>query len=216
MPVPVSRLSPSPTAPPSASVRSSPMPRARRRHPHRREEGRLRRHGIHRRPRREAQPVDDMVDIGGGKVFVNPQATLFLLGTEMDFEVTKLRTGFVFRNPNQTSACGCGESVEIRPASEERAGRGARLSGRSRLAARSLRAVRPGFHPPHVRRRRRLPRRRLLRAGERRRALSEMRRGELRAFRAAGCHPFVYERRASPSTCPTGACPTRRSTIPMC
>ena len=67
----------------------------------------------------EAQPMDDVVDIGGGKVFVNPQATLFLLGTEMDFEVTKLRTGFVFRNPNQTSACGCGESVEIKPAASE-------------------------------------------------------------------------------------------------
>jgi iron-sulfur cluster assembly protein len=67
---------------------------------------------------RDAAPKDDVVDVGGAKVFVNPEATLFLLGTEMDFEVTKLRTGFVFRNPNQTSACGCGESVEIRPASE--------------------------------------------------------------------------------------------------
>jgi len=64
---------------------------------------------------REANPADDSVDVGGAKVFVNPQATLFLLGTEMDFETTKLRTGFVFRNPNETSACGCGESVEIRP-----------------------------------------------------------------------------------------------------
>jgi iron-sulfur cluster assembly protein len=68
---------------------------------------------------REPPPADDVVDVGGAKVFVNPQATLFLLGTEMDFEVTKLRTGFVFRNPNQTSACGCGESVEIKPASPE-------------------------------------------------------------------------------------------------
>jgi iron-sulfur cluster assembly protein len=68
---------------------------------------------------RNPEPADDVVDVGGGKVFVNPQATLFLLGTEMDFEVSKLRTGFVFRNPNQTSACGCGESVEIRPAAEE-------------------------------------------------------------------------------------------------
>lgn len=68
---------------------------------------------------REANLADDAVDIGGAKVFVNPQATLFLLGTEMDFEVTKLRTGFVFRNPNQTSACGCGESVEIRPVAPE-------------------------------------------------------------------------------------------------
>ncbi len=67
---------------------------------------------------RDAAPKDDVVDVGGAKVFVNPEATLFLLGTEMDFEVTKLRTGFVFRNPNQTSACGCGELVEIRPASE--------------------------------------------------------------------------------------------------
>ena len=67
-----------------------------------------------------------MVDVGGGKVFVNPQATLFLLGTEMDFEVTKLRTGFVFRNPNQTSACGCGESVEIRPVARGAPRRGAR------------------------------------------------------------------------------------------
>ena len=63
----------------------------------------------------EPEPGDDAVDVGGASVFVNPQATLFLLGTEMDFETTKLRTGFVFRNPNQTSACGCGESVEIRP-----------------------------------------------------------------------------------------------------
>ena len=67
---------------------------------------------------RQAEPADDVVDVGGAKVFVNPEATLFLLGTEMDFEVTKLRTGFVFRNPNQTSACGCGELVEIKPASE--------------------------------------------------------------------------------------------------
>jgi hypothetical protein len=41
---------------------------------------------------------------------------LYLLGTEMDFEVTKLRTGFVFNNPNESSACGCGESVELQPA----------------------------------------------------------------------------------------------------
>jgi iron-sulfur cluster assembly protein len=68
---------------------------------------------------REPQPADDVVDVGGAKVFVKPEATLFLLGTEMDFEATKLRTGFVFRNPNQTSACGCGESVEIKPASPE-------------------------------------------------------------------------------------------------
>jgi len=64
----------------------------------------------------EANPADDVVALDGGKVFVDPGATLFLLGTEMDYEVTKLRSGFVFNNPNQTSACGCGESVELTPA----------------------------------------------------------------------------------------------------
>ena len=79
---------------------------------------------------REASAADDAVDVGGAKVFVSPQATLFLLGTEMDFEVSKLRTGFVFRNPNQTSACGCGESVEIRPAAPEALGEAAGLQAR--------------------------------------------------------------------------------------
>ncbi len=63
-----------------------------------------------------AQPGDDLVEIDGARIFVDPAAVLFLLGTEMDFEVTKLRSGFVFRNPNEVSACGCGESVELRPA----------------------------------------------------------------------------------------------------
>ena len=64
----------------------------------------------------EPNPADDVVDLDDGKVFVDPAASLFLLGTEMDYEVTKLRSGFVFNNPNQTSACGCGESVELTPA----------------------------------------------------------------------------------------------------
>ena len=68
----------------------------------------------------QPNPADDKVELGDAKVFVDPAATLYLLGTEMDFEATKLRTGFVFRNPNQTSACGCGESVELKPAAPER------------------------------------------------------------------------------------------------
>jgi iron-sulfur cluster assembly protein len=64
----------------------------------------------------EEDPKDDKVATPEGNFYVNPQATLFLLGTQLDFEVTKLRTGFVFNNPNQTSACGCGESVELKPA----------------------------------------------------------------------------------------------------
>jgi iron-sulfur cluster assembly protein len=59
---------------------------------------------------------DDHVERDGAHVWVAPEAALYLLGTEMDFEETKLRTGFAFRNPNQTSACGCGESVELKPA----------------------------------------------------------------------------------------------------
>lgn len=65
---------------------------------------------------REANSKDDVVERDGATVFVAPEAVLFLLGTEMDFEVTRLRSGFVFNNPNQTSACGCGESVELKPA----------------------------------------------------------------------------------------------------
>ena len=64
----------------------------------------------------EPNAADDRVELDGATVFVDPAATLFLLGTQMDYEVTKLRSGFVFNNPNQTSACGCGESVELKKA----------------------------------------------------------------------------------------------------
>lgn len=64
----------------------------------------------------EPDAKDDHVEHGGAHVWVAPEAALFLLGTEMDFEKTTLRTGFVFNNPNQSSACGCGESVELKPA----------------------------------------------------------------------------------------------------
>jgi len=63
-----------------------------------------------------AKPGEDVVEQDGARVFVAPEAVLFLLGTRMDYEQTTLRSGFVFNNPNQTSACGCGESVELRPA----------------------------------------------------------------------------------------------------
>ncbi len=67
----------------------------------------------------EPNAADDLVERDGAKVYVAPEAALFLLGTQMDFEVTTLRTGFVFNNPNQTSACGCGESVELTPVTQE-------------------------------------------------------------------------------------------------
>ena len=64
-------------------------------------------------------PLDEVVEDKGVKVFVDPKAVLFLLGTEMDFQKTKLSTQFVFNNPNQTSACGCGESVALTPVKPE-------------------------------------------------------------------------------------------------
>jgi iron-sulfur cluster assembly protein len=64
----------------------------------------------------EPNAKDDLVEHAGARVWVAPEAVLYLLGTEMDFEVTTLRSGFTFKNPNQTSACGCGESVELKPA----------------------------------------------------------------------------------------------------
>jgi iron-sulfur cluster assembly protein len=61
-------------------------------------------------------PGDEVVEDKGVRIMVDPKAVLFLLGTEMDFKVDKLSSGFVFNNPNQTSACGCGESVALTPA----------------------------------------------------------------------------------------------------
>lgn len=65
----------------------------------------------------EAQrPHEEVVEDKGVKIFIEPKAILFLLGTRMDYKTEKLSAGFVFDNPNQTSACGCGESVSIKPA----------------------------------------------------------------------------------------------------
>ena len=63
-----------------------------------------------------ANPLDEVVEDKGVTILVDPKAVLFLIGTEIDYEVTKLSAKFVFRNPNETDACGCGESVTITPA----------------------------------------------------------------------------------------------------
>ena len=67
----------------------------------------------------QQDPLDDVIEDRGVRLFIDPKAVLFLLGTEMDYQVETLSSGFVFKNPNQTSACGCGESVSITPASDE-------------------------------------------------------------------------------------------------
>src|SRR6185312_208453 len=61
---------------------------------------------------------DEVIETAGGRVLVDPKAVLYLLGSEMDFVVDKLSAKFVFRNPNEVSACGCGESVSLAPAKQ--------------------------------------------------------------------------------------------------
>lgn len=62
------------------------------------------------------KPTDEVIEDKGVKILIDPKAVLFLLGTEMDYKTEKLSAQFVFNNPNQTSACGCGESVQLTPA----------------------------------------------------------------------------------------------------
>ena len=66
----------------------------------------------------ESKPFEEVMEDKGVKIFIDPKAILFLIGTELDFIQEKLGARFVFNNPNQTSACGCGESVQITPAQE--------------------------------------------------------------------------------------------------
>ena len=61
-------------------------------------------------------PSDEVVEDKGVTVLIDPKAVLFLLGTEMDYKTDKMASQFVFNNPNQVSACGCGESVQLKPA----------------------------------------------------------------------------------------------------
>jgi iron-sulfur cluster assembly protein len=68
----------------------------------------------------QIDPLDEVINEKGATVLIDKSAVLFLFGTEMDYEVETLRSGFVFNNPNQSSACGCGESVELTPISQEK------------------------------------------------------------------------------------------------
>ena len=61
----------------------------------------------------EVNETDEYIDIEGIKLVIDPKAILFLLGTEMDYQKSTLNSGFIFNNPNQTDACGCGESVTL-------------------------------------------------------------------------------------------------------
>ena len=65
---------------------------------------------------KEQGKFDEVVEQEGARVLIDAKAVMFLLGTEMDFQTTTLKSGFVFNNPNQISACGCGESVQLKAA----------------------------------------------------------------------------------------------------
>lgn len=60
-----------------------------------------------------AQPFEEVVEDKGVNIFIDPAATMFLLGSEMDYVEDKMQSGFVFKNPNEKSRCGCGESFSV-------------------------------------------------------------------------------------------------------
>ncbi len=68
----------------------------------------------------EIRPGDEVIEDQGVKILIAPKDLMFLLGTRLDFSVSKLQASFTFQNPNQTGACGCGESVSITPSAEHR------------------------------------------------------------------------------------------------
>jgi iron-sulfur cluster assembly protein len=70
----------------------------------------------------EQKPGELLVEDRGARVLIESKAVLFLIGAQMDFETTKMSSTFTFKNPNETSSCGCGESVAITPVSEEALG----------------------------------------------------------------------------------------------
>jgi hypothetical protein len=89
----------------------------------------------------EAKPFDEVIEEKGVKVLIDP-SYLFLLGTEMDYQTSALKSGFTFNNPNQTSACGCGESVQLKQAET------ATLAPASRISHRTNGGLWPRHHPP--------------------------------------------------------------------
>ena len=138
-----------------------------------------------------ATPMDEIVEDKGVKLLIDPKAVLFLLGSQMDFKVDRLSASFAFSNPNETSACGCGESVAITPGEPRGASRAGLISlDEPGGFEGTLRAVRRGLGQAHVRRRRRLCRgpvfrdrigRRSFPQG-RRAVATELRRGRLLAL----------------------------------
>ena len=72
----------------------------------------------------EIDPHDEVVEQDGARVMIAPMAQMFLFGTEIDYEVSLLESGFKFKNPNVEDACGCGESIKFKDVEDLRAERG--------------------------------------------------------------------------------------------
>ena len=62
---------------------------------------------------KEKKQFEEEVEVGGARIFIDPAATMFLIGTEIDYQESRLRSGFTFNNPNETARCGCGESFSV-------------------------------------------------------------------------------------------------------
>ena len=62
---------------------------------------------------KEINPTDEIIEDKGVKVFIDPSAIMYLLGTEMDYKQEQFSSTFVFKNPNETERCGCGESFKV-------------------------------------------------------------------------------------------------------
>ena len=156
----------------------------------------------------EVGQTDEVVEDKGVRVLIDPKAVLFLLGTEMDYKIDKLSAQFVFNNPNQTSACGCGESVQLKPAGRSAGAEALPDAGAFEAAC----VVTPDdivelfsvFGPvdgaPHVRRRRHLCRRHDVRAGRgRRRSTSRPASNNAAMFEREGLAPFTLRERKTAS-----------------
>ena len=61
----------------------------------------------------DQRPTEEVIEDRGVKIFIDPEAIIYLLGTEMDYQADKLQSGFVFKNPNELDRCGCGESFRV-------------------------------------------------------------------------------------------------------
>jgi len=62
---------------------------------------------------KEKKQFEEEVDVEGAKILIDPATTMFLIGAEIDYQESKLQSGFTFRNPNETARCGCGESFSV-------------------------------------------------------------------------------------------------------